>query len=109
MPKLSNELKTGAVIVLAAAVLVGMLVRKGDLAVGKKGYMVKTRFESAMGVKKFAPVRLAGVEVGEVRSLRMIYEPSKTMVEAELWVQDGTKLRKDSLAVVSMLGMMGEK
>src|SRR3989338_4392157 len=100
MAKLSNELKTGAVIVLALVTLAVILTSTGDLSFGKKGYTVKARFESAMGVKKFAPIRLAGVEVGEVRGLRMIYEPDKTWVEAELWVQEGTKLRKDSVALV---------
>jgi phospholipid/cholesterol/gamma-HCH transport system substrate-binding protein len=109
MVKASNELKTGIVIVVAVALLAGILYRTGDLSFGKRGYTVKTRFETIQGLKKFAPVRLSGLEVGEIRRLDTVYEPERTLVEAELWVQEGTKLRADSLAVVSTLGLMGEK
>lgn len=107
--KLSNELKTGVLIVAALVVLVVVLYQTGDLKVGKRGHVFKARFETAQGVKEFAPVRLAGVEVGEVKKLDILYEPDKTVIEAKLWVQDGVKLRKDSLAIVNMLGLMGEK
>jgi phospholipid/cholesterol/gamma-HCH transport system substrate-binding protein len=109
MVKVSNELKTGIVIVVAVGLLVGILYRTGDLSFGKRGYTVKTRFETIQGLKKFAPVRLSGLEVGEIRRLLTIYEPERTLIEAELWVQEGTKLRADSVAVVSTLGLMGEK
>lgn len=107
--KISNELKTGAVIFTAILVFIVILFKTGDLSTGKKGYTVMARLNFAAGVKKFSPVRLAGVEVGEVKDLRLIYDPDKTVVEAVIWVSDGVKLRKDSLAIVSTLGLMGEK
>lgn len=107
--KISNELKTGAVIFVALLVLVVMLYKTGDLDIGKRGYTVTTRLGFAGGVKKFAPVRLAGVEVGEVKDLRLLYEVDHTTIEAVIWVSGDTKLRKDSLAMVSTLGLMGEK
>ena len=107
--KMSNELKTGAVVFLALLVLVVMLYKTGDLDFGKKGYTVTTRLQRADGIKKFSPVRLEGVEVGEVKDLKFIYDSEKTSIEAVIWVSGDTKLRKDSLAVVSNLGLMGEK
>ncbi len=107
--KMSNELKTGGVIFAALFILIVMLYKTGDLSIGKRGYTVSTRLGFAAGVKKFAPVRLSGVEVGEVRDLKLIYESDRTWIQAVLWVGDGVKLRQDSLAVVSTLGLMGEK
>ena len=107
--KISNELKTGAVIFAAIVILCVILYKTGDISIGKKGYTVQTHVSFAAGVKKFAPVRLSGVEVGEVKDLRLLYDANSTVVEATLWLQDGVKLRKDSTAIVSTLGLMGEK
>ena len=107
--KISNELKTGGFIFVAIVVLAVILFKTGDLTVAKKGYAVSTRITVAAGVKKFAPVRLAGVEVGEITDLKLVYEEAATVVEATLLIQDGVQLRTDSLAVISSLGLMGEK
>lgn len=107
--KISNELKTGAVIFAAIAVLVTILFKTGDLDVGKKGYTVTANLGYVAGVKKFAPVRLAGVEVGEVRELKLLYGAGSTSVECALWVRDDVRLRRDSIAAVATLGLMGEK
>lgn len=109
MAKISNEIKTGIVILGCLLVLGGIFLMTGDIGVKPKGYTVMTRFTSAAGIKKFAPVRLAGVEVGEVRNVRLVYDEAGTAVEATLWVEDGVKLRGDSQALMSSLGLMGEK
>jgi phospholipid/cholesterol/gamma-HCH transport system substrate-binding protein len=107
--KISNELKTGALVLTAAAVLMAVLYKTGDLSYGKKGYTIVTRLNFAGGVKKYAPVRLSGLEVGEVRKLQMIYNPGETLIEAHLWIEEGYKLRRDSKAIVGTMGLMGEK
>ena len=107
--KISNELKTGAVIFLALSIFLVLMVKTGDIAVGKKGYTISTNVAFASGVKKFAPVRLSGVEVGEIHDLTLLYEPERTVVRVDLWLRDDVKVREDSLAIVSTLGMMGEK
>lgn len=109
MAKLSNELKTGIAVVSCVLVLVGIFLMTGDIGVKQKGYTVVTRFSSAAGIKKFAPVRLAGVEVGEVQNVRLVYDDVSTAVEAVLWLEASVKLRADSEAMMSSLGLMGEK
>ena len=107
--KLSNELKTGIAVLGSVLILTGIFLKTGDIGVKPKGYTVKTRFQSAAGIKKFAPVRLAGVEVGEVRDVKLKYEDETTVVEAVIWVESQVKLRKDAEAMMSSLGLMGEK
>ncbi len=109
MAKLSNEIKTGIAVVGSLLVLTGIFFKTGDIGVKPKGYTVSTRFTSAAGIKKFAPVRLAGVEVGEVRDVKLVYTEEATAVEAVLWVESSVKLRKDAEAMMSSLGLMGEK
>jgi len=107
--KISNELKTGVTVLVAVLILFVVLFKTGDLSFAKKSYMVKTRFDYVAGVKKLAPVRLSGVEVGEVQSLNILYDKERTYIEARLTIDRNVKLRKDSLATVAILGMMGEK
>jgi phospholipid/cholesterol/gamma-HCH transport system substrate-binding protein len=107
--KLSNELKTGVVVILAVTSLLVVLFQTGDIQIGKKGHIYKSQFGYAAGLKKFAPVNLAGIEIGEVTDLHFVYKSDKTLVEAEFWVREDVKLRNDSLAMVSTLGLMGEK
>ncbi len=109
MAKLSNELKTGIAVLVSVLILIGIFLKTGDVGVKPKGYTVSTRFQSAAGIKKFAPVRLAGVEVGEVRDVKLLYEADATVVEATIWVESQVKLRKDAEAMMASLGLMGEK
>ena len=107
--KISNETKTGIFVLICIAALAGLLIRVGNFSWGKKGYILKTRFHFSGGVKKNAPVCLSGVNVGEVRDIRLLYEGKDTVAEASLWLEDGTQVRTDSVANVSTLGLMGEK
>jgi len=109
MAKVSNGLKTGAAVMFSVLVLLGIFYRTGDLSFGSKGYTVKTQFGFTAGLKKLAPVNLAGVEVGEVQELNLQYHNDATVVEAVIWLEEGVKLKDDSIALISTLGLMGEK
>ncbi len=104
----SNEAKTGTIVLVSIALLIGLMIKIGNFSVFQKGYTVKSRFHFTGGVKRHSPVRLSGVDVGEVKDIRMIYG-EETLVEVDLWLRDETKLRMDSQAYVTTLGMMGEK
>ena len=106
--KLSNETKTGLFVILCVVALGVLLIKVGNFNLFKKGYIIKSHFHFTGGVKKNSPVRLSGVDVGEVKAIRMIYGDD-TKVEMDLWVDEGTKIRADSHAYVTTLGMMGEK
>jgi phospholipid/cholesterol/gamma-HCH transport system substrate-binding protein len=107
--KLSNESKTGIFVLICIAALLGLLVKVANFSFFQKGYLLKTRFHFTGGVKANAPVRLSGVDVGTVRSIRLVNDVSETFAEVELRLDQGTKVRKDTKATVSTLGMMGEK
>ncbi|MCG3175784.1 MAG: hypothetical protein MOGMAGMI_00717 [Candidatus Omnitrophica bacterium] len=105
---ISNETKTGALVLVSILLLTGLVLKVGNFKFFQEGYLLRTRFMYSAGVKKHAPVRLSGVDVGEVKDIRIIYG-DQTLVELDLWFEEGVKVRKDSKANVSTLGMMGEK
>lgn len=105
---LSNETKTGALVLAGILLLAALVVKVGDFKLFREGYLLRTRLHFSGGVKKHAPVRLSGVDVGEVSDIRIIYG-DETLIELDLWLEEGVQVRKDSKAGVSTLGMMGEK
>ena len=106
--KMNNETKTGILVLASVLVLIAMILKVGNFSLFKHGYSVKSRFHFTAGVKKHAPVRLSGVDVGEVRDIDILYD-GETLIELDLWLDEGVKLHKDAKAYVTTLGLMGEK
>jgi len=106
--KFSDELKVGALVVICVLVLGGLLYKTGALDFNKEGYEINVVFSIVAGVQENAPVRLAGVEIGKVKEINLAYEEG-TKVLVTLWLRENAKLRKDSTAYITALGLMGEK
>jgi phospholipid/cholesterol/gamma-HCH transport system substrate-binding protein len=83
----------------------------GDFRLINPGYTFKITFGFANGVKKSAPVRLSGVEMGEVREIEFSYDDKtkKSFVIIEVWVKREAKIPIYSRCWVNMLGLLGEK
>ena len=111
MPKESNlELKVGLFMLAAMVALVMFIFSISDPSF-KKSKSLRVVFGFANGLKKNAPVRIAGVDEGLVRNVQLFFDrvDSRTKVEVELWIREDTKIPSDSVVTVNQLGMMGEK
>jgi len=109
MLRISNELKTGLMVIVCFAVLLWLVVKTGDVSFNqKKGYEIKIRFNFASGIEENAPVRLTGVEVGKVKKIELEYLP-QTKALLTVWIDEKAKVRKDSQVYINTLGLMGEK
>ena len=106
--RMTNEAKTGLLVLICVVALLILVLKVGNFKLFQHGYTVKSQFHYTAGVKKHAPVRLSGVDVGEVRDINLIYG-DETLIELILWMEDGVKLRGYSKAYVTTLGLMGEK
>lgn len=106
--RISNEVKTGAMVLICIVALTVLLFKVGNWSIMTKGYTVKTQLKFSGGVKKNAPVRLSGVEVGVIKDIRLL-DADETSVEIDMYLNGGVQIRKDSIATIAMLGMMGEK
>jgi len=112
MPKESHlELKVGLFVIASLIGLVIFIFRVSDTTGLEKGKSIRAVFGFANGVKKSAPVRIAGVDEGIVKDIQLFFDQKdrKTKVAVELWVKEETKIPVDSKIVVNQLGMMGEK
>lgn len=107
----SLELKVGIFVFIGIALLFIMVFSIGKIYIFQPGYCVKVLFNYAGGVSEAAPVRLAGVDVGEVDKIRIYYDQEimRTRVEVAAWIKKDVKIEKDSAVRVNALGMLGEK
>lgn len=105
---MTNEMKVGLLVVVCILILIGFLYKTGSFDFKKEGYEVKVIFNVVAGVQRNAPVRLAGVEIGQVKDIKLSYD-KKTKVEATLLLDENAKIRTDSRAYITALGLMGEK
>ena len=112
MPKESNlEFKVGLFMLISLAGLIMFIFFVSDSSVLDKGKSIKIVFGFANGLKKNAPVRIAGVDEGTVKSINLFFDRAdrKTKVEVNLWIKKETRIPNDSTVTVNQLGMMGEK
>jgi phospholipid/cholesterol/gamma-HCH transport system substrate-binding protein len=106
-----SQLKVGLTVVFASVtlgVLLFLMTGTGGLFTPK--LTLRAYFDNASGLRKGAPVRLSGVDIGSVTDLQIVPSKQPTPVEVTMTVsskhQDG--LRKDSLAELSTAGVLGE-
>ncbi len=108
MAKLSNEAKTGIVVVAAALFLLFLVYKIGGIKV-EKGYELNCLFNYVSGLEEKSPVKLAGVTVGEVKSVGHSYDGDETKVLVTLTMKEIAKVRQDSKVRISTTGLIGEK
>ena len=108
----SLEIKVGFFVVAGLALLVFCLFTIGDLGTFfQPGYDLRVLFDSANGVGTGSPVQYAGVEVGKVQDLRLVYGPDhqSPKVEVVLRLPRSIVVRSDDAASISTFGLLGEK
>jgi len=112
MPEESKlELKVGLFMMIALIALTIFIFSVTDSTVFEEGKSLKVVFGFANGLKKNAPVRVAGVDEGIVKNIKLFFdrEERKTKVEVELKIQKSTKIPSDSRITINQLGLLGEK
>ncbi|MFA6142202.1 MAG: MlaD family protein [Candidatus Omnitrophota bacterium] len=105
------ELKVGIFIMIGIAILFLIVFSIGDVNLSKTGYRIKVLFGFAGGIGPSAPVRLAGVGVGQVQGIRIIRDEQAKSTKAEItvWINDGAKVEEDAVVTINTLGLLGEK
>lgn len=105
------ELKVGVFILIGVAILFLIVFSVGDINISRTGYRIKVRFDFASGIGPAAPVRLAGVGVGQVQGIRIISDDKDKKTKAELvaWINNDTRIEEDARVTINTLGLLGEK
>lgn len=109
--KTKLELKVGIFVFVGLVILTVFIFSVGGIKTWSSGYDVNFIFHFVNGVKLGAPVRFAGVDVGQVKAIKLLppAEEGKTMVKIVCWIHNGTRIPVDSSIWVNTLGLLGEK
>ena len=105
------ELRVGVFVFGGLMILAMFVFFIGKFDTWSAGYKVNFTFNFVNGVKFGAPVRFAGVDVGEVKDIKCMYLPeeSKSIVKINCWIKNDIKIPADSSVWVNTLGLLGEK
>jgi phospholipid/cholesterol/gamma-HCH transport system substrate-binding protein len=108
-----SQLKVGLT-VLASSITLGILIL---LMSGTGGFLtskitLRSYFDNAGALREGAPVRLQGVDVGNVVAVRVVSDPNRRLTPVEVTLKVSTKyhrnLRKDSVTMLATAGVLGE-
>jgi phospholipid/cholesterol/gamma-HCH transport system substrate-binding protein len=105
------ELKVGIFIMIGIMILFIIIFSIGDIYLVKKGYHLKVRFNFASGIGPSAPIRLAGVGIGQVQGIKVLYDDKEKRPQAEIYayLQDNARIEEDAVVTINTLGLLGEK
>lgn len=106
------ELKVGIFITVGMLIFFIIVFSIGDVNLIRKGYHLEIVFNFANGVTASAPVRLAGVNIGQIEKVELFYDggEERTKVRVTARISDANiKIERDAKAVINTLGLLGEK
>lgn len=111
MKRFDFEFKVGMFVAIGIAIFIAMVFSIGSLRSFEQRYSIKLRFDFANGLQLASPVRLAGVQVGEVKDISIIFdeEKKKTVVELIVLLSKKARVEKDADVFINTLGLIGEK
>jgi phospholipid/cholesterol/gamma-HCH transport system substrate-binding protein len=108
-----SELRVGLTVILAAAILALLLfLMTGTGGILTPRIKLRSYFDNASGLRIGAPVRLAGVDIGNVTKIRIVRDTNKQLTPVEVTMKVSTKfgfdLRRDSVTSLETAGVLGE-
>jgi phospholipid/cholesterol/gamma-HCH transport system substrate-binding protein len=97
MKKKSNEVSVGVFVILGFIFLTLVLFFVSGVYLFRSGYTVDVMFNYVSILNKGAPVRMAGVRVGEVSQVDIIYDEAKqnNRVKVKLFIEKGVEIREN--------------
>ncbi len=109
----TREIKVGLFVFIAFVLLAVMIFSISDFYTSQAQYTypLRIRFNFVNGIDTGAPVRVAGVQVGEVRAIGVYRDEStqKAQVELAIRLSKDALLEEDAVASINTLGLLGEK
>lgn len=97
MKKKSNEVSVGVFVILGFIFLTLVLFFVSGVYLFRSGYTVDVMFNYVSILNKGAPVRMAGVRVGEVSQVDIVYDETKqnNRVRVKLFIEKGMEIREN--------------
>lgn len=110
MKKKTNEVAVGVFVILGFIFLTLVLFFVSKVYSFRSGYTFDVMFEYVSILDRGAPVRMAGVRVGEVSKVDLIYDETKqkSRVKVKLFIAKGVEIRENYDFTVRGAHVLGE-
>lgn len=108
---MSFEIKVGIFVFLGILIMFIIVFSIGEFYILKPVYKIKVLFGFANGIQVGAPVRLAGVDVGEIEDMGVYYDEAlqRTKVFLVAKLKKEARVEKNAVSKINTLGLLGEK
>jgi phospholipid/cholesterol/gamma-HCH transport system substrate-binding protein len=106
-----SQLRVGLTVLFASVTLAVLIfLMSGTAGWFTHKIVLKAYFDNAGGLRVGAPVRLSGVDIGNITHIRIVGDKPATPVEVTMKVNTNYAflLRKDSIALLATAGILGE-
>ncbi len=108
-----SQLKVGITVLFSALVLAVLLfLMSGTTGLFTPRIVLRSYFDNASGLRVGAPVRLSGVDIGNVTRIRIINDKARQITPVEITMKVSTQysfnLRRDSVSSLDTAGVLGE-
>lgn len=110
MKKKNNEVAVGVFVIVGFIFLTLVLFFVSKVYSFRSGYTFDVMFEYVSILDRGAPVRMAGVRVGEVSEVHLIYDETKqkSRVKVKLFIAKGVEIRENYNFTVRGAHVLGE-
>jgi phospholipid/cholesterol/gamma-HCH transport system substrate-binding protein len=106
-----SQLRVGLTVLFASVTLAVLIfLMSGTAGWFTHKIVLKAYFDNAGGLRVGAPVRLSGVDIGNITHIRIVGDKPATPVEVTMKVNTNYAflLKKDSMALLATAGILGE-
>ncbi len=108
-----SQLRVGITVIVASVTLgVLLFLISGTAGLFTPRITLKSYFDNASGLRSGAPVRLSGVDIGNVTTIRIVPDKDKQLTPVEVTMKVSTKfsydMRRDSVTSLDTAGVLGE-
>jgi phospholipid/cholesterol/gamma-HCH transport system substrate-binding protein len=110
------EFRVGLLILIALTVLVGFVFVLGNFSLAD-GFTIRVHYQYSGNLQEGAPVKVAGIKVGKVRTVRFVGGQQlddrgrRVQVLVEAWVEERAResIRRDARFFINTAGVLGEQ
>jgi phospholipid/cholesterol/gamma-HCH transport system substrate-binding protein len=108
-----SQLRVGITVIVATLTLAVLLfLMSGTTGLFSSRITLKSYFDNAQGLRKGAPVRLNGVDIGNVTNILIVPDKDKQQTPVEVVMKVSTKysyaIHRDSVTSLETAGVLGE-
>ncbi len=110
MKKSRNEVSVGMFVILGFIILSLVVFFISGVYLFRPGYAITVTYPYVSILDKGAPVRMAGVRVGEVNQVELVYDETaqKTRVDVKLFIEKGIEIRENYLFKIQGTHILSE-